>query len=169
MPDWCDIGLAPDVEQPFPHKHEPLPFRIHQDQIIPSKSSSPFPQVPRPALSRTPSGRFAVQPRTTSPSATRGLPSSSTHSRSGSNISIDIAAADARANGPRFQGRINPLRLSPLTPLTPLNCRIPNYADSYHTLSRHASGTSSPVFWRPGTPVAVKPLPLTPLPGGRGG
>lgn len=166
MADYSNTAIAPGIEHPCPHKYETFPQLVHQTRINPLSSGSTLPQTLRPALSRTPSGGFAITQNQSRSANTRTQPSSSSHSRSGSNVSIDIAAADARANGPRLQGRINPLRFSPLTPITPLNCRIANNAES---LSREASGTKSPVFWHSGTPVSVKPLPLTPLPCERGG
>jgi hypothetical protein len=119
------------------------------------------PRTPKPTLSRTPSGRFALHHHPPRPGAY------ASHSRSGSNISIDIAAADARSNRPRLETYYNPMRpLSLITPYSPLNPRVLFPASGPGTScspSRNVSGTSSPVVWRTFEP---KPLPLTPLPVG---
>jgi hypothetical protein len=168
---YGDIAIKLDAEQLSPHKHVQTSFHLAQHNMARANKDGSFsyPSSPRPTLSRTPSGRFAVNPSRPNTAGRTAATSFISHSRSGSNVSIDIAAADARANGSRFQGRINPLRLSPITPFSPLSSRVLYPGDAYGMSSRNTSGTSSPVIWRPQTPVAAKPLPLTPFPVGGGG
>jgi hypothetical protein len=162
---YTEVAIMLDIEHSPYHKHVRTSSDVvrYNMTLVNTNGSVGSPTSPRPTLSRTPSGRFAVIH--SHPGRTGFI----SHSRSGSNVSIDIAAADARANGPRFQGRINPLRLSPITPTSPFNSRVLYPIDTNVMSSRNTSGTSSPVVWRPQTPVSVKPLPLTPLPVGGGG
>jgi hypothetical protein len=83
------------------------------------------------------------------------------HSRSGSNISIDIAAADARSNGLRPPRRTNPLRLSPITP-GGSDISLPE--SMYNAGISNDSQADLIHVWGPEKKVASKPLPLTPFP-----
>lgn len=95
--------------------------------------------------------------------ATPGRATPLGHSRSGSNISIDIAAADARSNGLRPPRRMNPLRLSPITP-GGSDLSLP--ASMYSAGISNDSHADSIHVWGPERRVASKPLPLTPFPVG---
>jgi hypothetical protein len=122
-------------------------------------------QAPKSTLSRTPSGRFVIK-------HTPGRRAYISHSRSGSNISIDIAAADARLHRPHFPVQRTALHLSPIIPYSPLNPRTLFPASGPGTSclpSRDNSGASSPVVWRAQMGFDQKSLPLTPLPVGAGG
>ncbi|KAH4988872.1 hypothetical protein HBI76_083620 [Parastagonospora nodorum] len=186
---FTNVPTGYDIEQPK-HMRTPsrnMVVKSIQSKTIESGTSTP--RAPQPTLSRTSSGRFTVthsRPSTAhqTPTSGRSTPGRSTpgrntpvrgspgratpgratplgHSRSGSNISIDIAAADARSNGLRPPRRTNPLRLSPITPggsdvslpESMYNAGISNdsHADLIHV-------------WGPERKVASKPLPLTPFP-----
>jgi len=95
--------------------------------------------------------------------ATPGRTTPLGHSRSGSNISIDIAAADARSNGLRPPRRMNPFRLSPITP-GGSDVSLP--ASMYSAGMSNDSHADSIHVWGPERRVASKPLPLTPFPVG---
>ncbi|KAH7399125.1 hypothetical protein DE146DRAFT_523894 [Phaeosphaeria sp. MPI-PUGE-AT-0046c] len=157
IPDYVDVVIPNDAERNGSESQKPFTvittaranIRIHH------------PDLPRPTLSRTPSGRFATPPPRPHPqiSPRHTPPMTRAHSRAGSNISIDIAAADVRSHA-RFQGRVNPLRLSPIVPFSPLN-PLPGM----ETYSRVGSGANSPVWgWQTPRDRGGKALPLTPLP-----
>lgn len=157
VPEYIDIVIPNDSERNGIASQKP--FTV----ITTARANIRInhPDLPRPTLSRTPSGRFATShPRTNPQSSPRHTPPMTrTHSRAGSNISIDIAAADARAHA-RFQGRINPLGLSPIVPYSPFN-PLPGM----ETYSRGGSGANSPVYgWQTPRDRGGKALPITPLP-----
>jgi hypothetical protein len=166
VPDKLDIELAPPLE------HTQTASVHMQSEITQTKmtrtntSITRTPQIPRPTLSRTPSGRFTIYDSRPGTSNRAATPFQASHSRSGSNISIEIAAADARSNTARLQGRINPLRMSPITPLSPRNSSLPLFVpEDYVEYSFNASGIVTPGSLQcPQTPIANKALPLTPLP-----
>jgi hypothetical protein len=157
-------GMLDPERHPYP-KHITITRNnnnhIHESTSAISTVIPNSPRTPKPTLSRTPSGRFHLQHNRTA---------YNTHSRSGSNISIDIAAAEARQNLPRLETYYNPLRplslIAPYSPLTPRGMFPTSTPGTGCLPSRNASGTSSPVVWRAFSP---KPLPLTPLPVGVGG
>jgi hypothetical protein len=166
VPDKLDIELAPSLE------HTQTASVYMQSEITQTNmtgTNTPITrtlETPRPTLSRTSSGRFTVydsRPGTSNRAATTFQTS---HSRSGSNISIEIAAADVRSNTARLQGRINPLRMSPFIPFSPRNSSLPLLVPGYYVeYSFNASGIVTPgSLWCPQTPIANKALPLTPLP-----
>lgn len=126
-------------------------------------------QLPKPTLSRTTSGKFSII--TSSRPHTSGH-SSASHSRSGSNVSVDSAAM--RLQPSHFQGQINPLRMSPVIPFSPpMPVRLPTIsplAPNSHT--RRPSDVSTTTFSSslpPRTPGSAKPLPITPFPVSAGG
>jgi hypothetical protein len=118
-------------------------------------------QALKPTLSRTPSGRFSV---TNSRPPTLRLPSSqSQHSRTASNTSANSTKPNAR-----FQGRIDPLRMSPVTPFSP---PLPGRTTSPlapGAYTRRPSNANTPAIRAPKTPGADKRLPITPFPVGPG-
>ncbi|KAH7392522.1 hypothetical protein BKA66DRAFT_510100 [Pyrenochaeta sp. MPI-SDFR-AT-0127] len=126
-------------------------------------------QIPKPTLSRTTSGKFSVI--VNSRPHTPGY-SSTSHSRSGSNVSVDSTAM--RSKPAHFQGRINPLRLSPVTPsLPPIPVRLSTIsplAPGSHTRRPSDVSASTPSSsLPPRTPGSAKPLPITPFPVSAGG
>ncbi|KAF2036257.1 hypothetical protein EK21DRAFT_52355 [Setomelanomma holmii] len=166
---YTNVPVMLDLEQRPTHKHARTPSdttrsrttRTHTGRNTPRTAT---PQAPRPTLSRTPSGRFSVQ--NSRPSTPIAIPKSQfSHSRTGSNISIDIAAAEARSNSARFQGRLNPLRMSPISP--PNISRFsfqPFGSESYLRKPSDASGIIAPSSSHPQTATSKKPLPITPFP-----
>ncbi|KAH8708581.1 hypothetical protein GQ44DRAFT_627624 [Phaeosphaeriaceae sp. PMI808] len=172
---YTNIPVELDIERPAIHKHIRTPSnntRNNTNSTSTTGSNTPHighPQPLRPTQSRTPSGRVSI---TNTRPSTPGQASHVSHSRSGSNLSIDIAAAEARSNI-RFQGRVNPLRLSPITPLNPpdyFGLPLQPFGPRLHTENvSDASGIITPGPRRPKTPGSVKPLPLTPYPVGSGG
>ena len=178
---YINFPITLDVERRPTHKHMRTPSysrRSNDTRTNTAGTNTPrtdTPQAPRPTLSRTPSGGFSVtnsRPSTPSQARTPGRAGRSTDSISGSNISIDFAAAEARLSGPRFQGRINPLRMSPIIPFSPpipLRLSLQRVGPgSYTRKPSDASGIIPPRPRRPQTPVSTKPLPLTPFPLGTG-
>jgi hypothetical protein len=135
-------------------------------------------QTLQPSLSRTPSGRFSVSHGRPPPAR---LFNSPTHSRTESKSSTTSTARRNRppplfqpsslnrsrtaskssttstARRPRFQGRLDPLRMSPITPLHPP-------ALSFGSDTRRPSALVLPPR-TPRTPGADKRLPITPFPG----
>jgi hypothetical protein len=163
-PGMFDIERQPDLKHVRAPSNITRNNNIHESTYENQDFVTNTSQLPKSTLSRTPSGRFAIKRTFPSMAGRTGYIS---HSRSESNISINIAAADARLQGPRLQKQFNPLPLSLMTPYSPLNSRILFPASGPGTScmpSRNTSGTSTPVIWRPHAPFSPKPLPLTPLP-----
>jgi hypothetical protein len=112
-----------------------------------------------PVLSRTPSGRFSVA--NSHPPTLRLSSLQSHHSRTASRNSANGTRPNAR-----FQGRVEPLRMSPVTPFSPPlpgRTTSPLAPGSY---TRRPSGASMSVPRPPRTPGADKVLPITPFPVG---
>ncbi|CAO2650904.1 Nn.00g092010.m01.CDS01 [Neocucurbitaria sp. VM-36] len=117
-----------------------------------------IPRVPRPTLSRTTSGFFSVvDSRSYTPNQ-----GPASHSRSGSSVSVSSTSK----NAVHFQGRINPLRSSPVTPSSPpvpmgLSKISPLAPESY---TRQPGDFTAFSPLPPQTPSSTKPLPITPFP-----
>jgi hypothetical protein len=129
-----------------------------------SPRTDPAHEIPlqelKPVLSRTPCGRFSV---TNSRPPTLHLLSSHGHSRIGSSNSANSTKPNVR-----FQGRIDPRRMSPITPFSP---PLPGRSTSPFapgSYTRRPSGTRTPALRLPRTPGADKRLPITPFPVGPG-
>ncbi|KAH8628196.1 hypothetical protein IG631_17965 [Alternaria alternata] len=121
-----------------------------------------------PTLSRTPSGRFSVANSSRPP--TLRLPSYNNHSRNASGSSQSTQSSTRGRSATRFQGRPDPLRMSPITPFSPpwpapLRTGSPLALGSH---TRHPSSQRAPSPLPPRTPGADKQLPLTPFPVGSG-
>ncbi|KAH7090690.1 hypothetical protein FB567DRAFT_298255 [Paraphoma chrysanthemicola] len=130
------------------------------------------PQAPRSNFSRSPSGYFSLEnsrPSTSSQGGTLLQLSQPSHSRSGSNLSVAIASAEAPLNGPRFQGAMDPLRMSPISP--PVAARGHPLSSMLGPQMTDPNGTSSMFSTapRPRTLASTKPLPITPFPVNTGG
>jgi hypothetical protein len=130
------------------------------------QSDIPLQPLPPATLSRTPSGRFSV---TNSRPPTLRLPSYNTHSRNTSTSSGRSTQTTTRGrSATRFQGGIDPLRMSPVTAFSPpfpapLRTGSP-LAPGPHARQTSSQRTASPL--PPRTPGADKQLPLTPFPVG---
>lgn len=151
-----------------------------------SRTMTPQPnnslQTLRPVLSQPASGRISVRSKysleNTSqvPVFARSARTSTLHSRSGSNVTFESASTALRPKPlkikpQRFQGEINPLRMSPVTPFSPpsMNGNSPwvSGVDGNWPLTRSNTTVSSSA--RPWTANAdIKPLPITPFPVGVG-
>jgi hypothetical protein len=119
-----------------------------------------------PTLSRTPSGRFSVAKSSRPP--TLRLPSYNNHSRNASGSSQSTQSSTRGRSTTRFQGRPDPLRMSPITPFSPpwpapLRTVSPLALGS---LARQPSRQRTPSPLPPRTPGADKQLPITPFPVG---
>jgi hypothetical protein len=132
------------------------------------------PQAPRPTLSRNSIGHFIVNNgRSRRPEEPRKIiPPWETynHSRAGSNISIDIAAAEARSSK-RVQSRVHPLRMSPVradNPLSPTRMSMQSIGHGFFTFKRSDTlrVMNPDQVRRSEMRMSVKPLPLTPFPVG---
>lgn len=148
--------------------------RAYTPMNNPSRTGTP--QAPRPTLSRNSSGHFIVHnPDPPTPpiqhTPTPGQMVQLHHSRSGSNISIDIAAAEARANKLRQEERPHPLRSSPVTasrprrpPRSPTRLSLQSLGPGYFTIKPSESQERlRPKLERADTD---KRLPSTPFPVG---
>jgi hypothetical protein len=114
-----------------------------------------------PVLSRTPSGRFSVA--NSRPPILRLASPQNHHSRTASRNEANGTRSNAR-----FQGRVDPLRMSPVTPFSPPlpgRTMTPLAPGSY---TRRPSGASASFPRPPRTPGADKRLPITPFPVGPG-
>lgn len=132
----------------------------------------------RPVLSRTPSGKFSVGSNYTQNNNSRVFFQSppTFHSRAGSNTSTSSAALRPKPlnikplepKPLRFQGEINPLRMSPITPFSPPKVQGTWPATSAGFTARHGNGSSTTLgsMGRPKTSGSTKPLPITPFPVG---
>lgn len=131
---------------------------------------------PRPTLSRNSSGHFIVNNGRmgTPPIEQQPIvaPFQYSHTRTGSNISIDIAAAEARSSK-RVQGRVHPLRMSPVradNPLSPTRMSMRSIAPGFFTFrpSKETLRVVNPDevrrSQRSEVRMSAKPLPLTPFP-----
>jgi hypothetical protein len=159
-----------DIEQSSALKHvrtastsvESRIFRIHMAETNTPQANTP--RLPQPTLSCTPSSRFIFDHSRTFPPTQTISPFQAGRSRSGSNISIEIARADARTKPALFHGLINPLRLSLVTPFHPQLYSLQIHGSGSYSLHPHnAAGILTD------TSSATKPLPLTPLPDAVGG
>jgi hypothetical protein len=143
-------------------KLEPSPSRTDSVQ-----GDIPLQPLP-PTLSRTASGRFSV---VNSRPPTLQLPSYTNHSRNASGSSGRSAQSTTRGRSTtRFQGSIDPLRMSPVTPFSPpLPAPLPTVPPLVlGSHSRQPSSRRVPSPLPPRTPGADKQLPLTPFPVGSG-
>jgi hypothetical protein len=131
---------------------------------------------PRPTLSRNSSGHFIVNNGRmgTSPVEQQPIvaPFQYSHTRTGSNISIDIAAAEARSSK-RVKERVHPLRMSPVradNPLSPTRMSMRSIAPGFFTFrpSKETLRVVNPDevrrSQRSEVRMSAKPLPLTPFP-----
>lgn len=177
---YTNIPTLRDLERPPVRKHERTPSASTRGRTTRTNTAgtntprTDTPQLPRPTLSRSQSGRISVtnsRPHTPHSRIAPVRIDHSNHSRSGSNISIDIAAAEARSNTPRFQGRLNPLRMSPVVPFSPPNSLGPAmHPFGAGPFTQKPSDASGIVALESLSPQgATKPLPLTPFPVGGGG
>jgi hypothetical protein len=175
---FTNVPMAYDIEQLPSSKISSTPSAGKQNKTIrattirPSVPMAIMPQAPLPTLSRDQSSHFNAthsRPSTAGATKPQGRSGYISHSRSTSNVSIDIAAADARLNPPRLKKRINPLRLSPVTPYNPLDSQISLPVSVYSTQSDNDPNASTAALLSPRTPAATKPLPITPFPVGGGG
>jgi hypothetical protein len=171
---YTNDPIMVDLEWHPIHKHVRTPsdstrgLATRTPTVDPITSRLPMPRAPRPTLSRTTSSSFPLMSSRPCTSSQRGTPlhsSQPSHSRSGSNISMDIASAEAQTNRARFPSYINPLRISAISPPTAsrFSSRPPGL-ESYDGELSDASGKTTPTPRRPQTPISTKPLPITPLP-----
>jgi len=176
---YTNVRKTLDLDGPPLHKLAQTPSnstRSNTPRTITAGSNTSrtgTPQAPRPTLSRTSTGYFTIS----NPNSRAGTPNEVPlpgqmiqlhHSRSGSNISIDIAAADARLNRLRYEERLNPLRMSPITasrPPSPTRLSLQSIGPGYFTI-KPSDPTRRPR--RPERTVSRqdKHLPLTPFPVG---
>lgn len=130
--------------------------------MAPSRTDSAYGDVRlqdlKPTLSRTPSGRFSV---TNSRPPSLRLATSHVHSRSASNTSLN-----SQARAARFQGRLDPLRMSPVTPFSPPFLRRPASPLASGSHTRQTSGARSPSPPPTRASKTNKRLPVTPFPVG---
>lgn len=148
-------------------------------------SLSTRPHTSGQSSTRTASRGASMQMQSRSPSIvqsresiSRSRNTSATHSRNGSNVSVNIPKGITAGS---FQGKaLNPLRMSPITPFAPpIALRLGRVSeDNYDDAATLAPGAYSrrpsdasisltrlPTSRRaPRTPVSTKPLPLTPFP-----
>ena len=152
-----------DIEQP---KHLRTTSRsTGQNTAQPNTPRAVTPQLPRATISRTSSGIFSVvNSRPHTPGQSSGK-----HSRSGSNISSKTAGM--RPQPARFQGRLHPLRMSPISSSIPSEpiplSTIPPLVSKSHT--RQPSNNNASILSATVTQSALdstKPLPKTPFPVG---
>ncbi|KAL6703592.1 hypothetical protein ACN47E_009537 [Coniothyrium glycines] len=135
------------------------------------RNMTPRPSTPlqplRPVICRTASGKFSVASKFSLENSSRvNLAPSASHSRSNSNASI--ASTALKPKPLRFQGPLNPLNMSPVTPFSPPRADgVSPLAPGAYT--RRPSNFSSTTLstMPPQTPAtATKPLPITPFPVG---
>jgi hypothetical protein len=173
---FTNVPMGYDVERPSTLKHikqrsDGMQDKFDQQLRASVSGASGASNTPalQPGLSRPPSGRFTIthsRSSTAGRTATPGRASYISHSRSRSNVSIDIAAADARSNVLRPQKRIYPLRPSPITPNSLGDSQISFPVSMYSAASPNGSHADAASVWSPDRLVAAKPLPLTPFPVG---
>ncbi len=149
--DTAKIRSPPAARLPLSVSSRPnTPRQYSQTTVKHSRSAS--------NLSADQSGRFPVSSssRTFTP-----RPNVVKHSRSASNITVDTGLA--RAQPPRFQGRVDPLRMSPVSPPTAMRfSSLSPFTNPrpIHEVFGHARSSSVP----PRMPGSTKPLPVTPFP-----
>lgn len=153
-----------DIERPKHMRNPSGSTQVNTTRANTPRVATPH-QAPRPTLSRSASGRFSVA---NSRPHTPGIPSIG-HSRSASHNSIK--SQTAKPNPVRFQGRINPLRMSPVTPFSPpvplrLSKLFPVAPGSYNRRPSDVNTSTPSTSLPPRTPGSAKPLPLTPFPVG---
>jgi len=159
-----------------PHTHRPSLSRTTTPKSHHRFTFSRTVTPPRPVLSRNSSGHFIVHNshHGTPPIEQQPIiaPFSYTHTRTGSNISIDIAAAEARSSK-RALERVHPLRMSPVradNPLSPTRMSMRSIGPGFFTFrpSKETLRVVNPDevrrSQRSEMRMSAKPLPLTPFP-----
>ncbi|KAI4926563.1 hypothetical protein J4E85_006857 [Alternaria conjuncta] len=152
-----------------PNTSQAMKLETYTPPRADSVQSDMMPLQPLPAtLSRTASGRFSI---TNSRPTTIRMHSYNNHSRNASSSSGRSTQSTPRGrSATRFQGSIDPLRMSPVTPFSP------PFPAPLRTVSPLALGpsarqsssqrTPSPLPPRTPVPGQDKQLPLTPFPVG---